>query len=72
MKTFKEISESKYAKHKGKTHEQLHAMLLKIYKEYKEDFESFEQMVEWYAEDKFYNMHYVAKAYKETEDWINN
>ena len=33
MKTFKQISESKYAKHKGKTHSQLHKMLKKVYDE---------------------------------------
>ena len=36
MKTFKQISESKYARYKGKTHKQLYSMLKKVYNDYDE------------------------------------
>jgi hypothetical protein len=58
-----------YARYEGKTFGEIHAELRKVFKEYPEYSDpvygggSFIDMVRLFAEDDFYNLHYVARAY---------
>ena len=77
MKTYKEIIDEDYMSVGGKipkpgnkTEYQLEKMLKNVYDKYEDDFESFDDMVKKYAEDKFYKMHYIAKEYvKSNKHW---
>jgi len=52
-----------YARVEGLTQEQLKSKLEEVYKEYFDDFDSFDDMVKKYAEDTFFHHHYTAKAF---------
>jgi len=62
-------SNRNYARYDGKTFGQIHMDLYRVYKECPEHSDpaygggSFIGMVEKFAADDFYNMHYVARAY---------
>jgi hypothetical protein len=60
-----------YTRVEDLTHEQITEMLKETYNNYKDDFDSFDDMVNKYAIDDFYKYHYVAQAYLEMEAWIN-
>ena len=60
-----------YTRVEDLTHEQITEMLKVTYNNYKDDFDSFDDMVNKYAIDDFYKYHYVAQAYLEMEAWIN-
>jgi len=65
----KYVSNRNYARYDGKTFGQVHMELYEVYKECPEYSDqaygggSFIAMVEKFAGDDFYNMHYVARAY---------
>lgn len=59
-----------YSKPEGKTTHELELELVKVWKEYYQpgeeysDHITFSEMVDLFANDDFYNLHLVAKAYK--------